>query len=212
MSVSGGPGVVMPPRVPALPAMPPLQPASLATVASVAPGPMTQLQLLQKLSNFAASNRKRQGPADNSHNTQHGHAKKFQPSQPSQSFPCTPRIDQVSCDWPSAGHVTSCPSLIGPQVMSLPPRAVPVSPPGPAETNNNSSSKTAPVSPPELEVASKPSIDCPVCGDDAVAHFHYGGMCCYSCKAFFRRVVNTNKVSKGDFLIHRYICYEQRPI
>ena len=197
MSVSGGPGVVMPPRVPALPAMPPLQPASLATVASVAPGPMTQLQLLQKLSNFAASNRKRQGPADNSH------AKKFQPSQPSQSFPCTPRIDQVSCDWPSAGHVTSCPSLIGPQVMSLPPRAVPVSPPGPAETNNNSSSKTAPVSPPELEVASKPSIDCPVCGDDAVAHFHYGGMCCYSCKAFFRRVVNTNKVSRG--ISSRYI-------
>ena len=202
MSVSGGPGVVMPPRVPALPAMPPLQPASLATVASVAPGPMTQLQLLQKLSNFAASNRKRQGPADNSHNSQHGHAKKFQPSQPSQSFPCTPRIDQVS-----AGHVTSCPHLIGPQVMSLPPRAVPVSPPGPAETNNNSSSKTAPVSPPELEVASKPSIDCPVCGDDAVAHFHYGGMCCYSCKAFFRRVVNTNKVSRG--ISSRYICYEQ---
>ena len=197
MSVSGGPGVVMPPRVPALPAMPPLQPASLATVASVAPGPMTQLQLLQKLSNFAASNRKRQGPADNSHN------KKFQPSQPSQSFPCTPRIDQVSCDWPSAGHVTSCLHLIGPQVMSLPPRAVPVSPPGPAETNNNSSSKTPPVSPPELEVASKPSIDCPVCGDDAVAHFHYGGMCCYSCKAFFRRVVNTNKVSRG--ISSRYI-------
>ena len=197
MTVSGGPGVVMPPRVPALPAMPPLQPASLATVASVAPGPMTQLQLLQKLSNFAASNRKRQGPADNSHN------KKFQPSQPSQSFPCTPRIDQVSCDWPSAGHVTSCLHLIGPQVMSLPPRAVPVSPPGPAETNNNSSSKTPPVSPPELEVASKPSIDCPVCGDDAVAHFHYGGMCCYSCKAFFRRVVNTNKVSRG--ISSRYI-------
>merc|ERR1719348_1420490 len=39
-------------------------------------------------------------------------------------------------------------------------------------------------------------IDCPVCGDIAVAHFHYGGMCCYSCKAFFRRVVNTNKATK----------------
>ena len=38
------------------------------------------------------------------------------------------------------------------------------------------------------------TIDCPVCGDTAVAHFHYGGMCCYSCKAFFRRVVNTYKV------------------
>ena len=38
------------------------------------------------------------------------------------------------------------------------------------------------------------TIDCPVCEDTAVAHFHYGGMCCYSCKAFFRRVVNTYKV------------------
>lgn len=41
----------------------------------------------------------------------------------------------------------------------------------------------------------RPTIDCPVCGDLAIAHFHYGGMCCYSCKAFFRRVVNTSKVS-----------------
>ena len=40
----------------------------------------------------------------------------------------------------------------------------------------------------------KSTIDCPVCGDIAIAHFHYGGMCCYSCKAFFRRVVNTCKV------------------
>ena len=55
------------------------------------------------------------------------------------------------------------------------------------EANNNS-----PVSPPAPH---KSMIDCPVCGDIAVAHFHYGGMCCYSCKAFFRRVVNTNKVS-----------------
>ena len=43
--------------------------------------------------------------------------------------------------------------------------------------------------------SSKSTIDCPVCGDIAIAHFHYGGMCCYSCKAFFRRVVNTYKVS-----------------
>lgn len=42
----------------------------------------------------------------------------------------------------------------------------------------------------------KATIDCPVCGDLAIAHFHYGGMCCYSCKAFFRRVVNTSKAAK----------------
>ena len=45
-------------------------------------------------------------------------------------------------------------------------------------------------------MAGKARISCPVCGDTAVAHFHYGGMCCYSCKAFFRRVVNTYKVSQ----------------
>ena len=45
----------------------------------------------------------------------------------------------------------------------------------------------------------KTTIDCPVCGDTAIAHFHYGGMCCYSCKAFFRRVVNTYKVGRKRF-------------
>ena len=44
----------------------------------------------------------------------------------------------------------------------------------------------------------KSTIDCPVCGDTAIAHFHYGGMCCYSCKAFFRRVVNTYKVGSSE--------------
>ena len=45
------------------------------------------------------------------------------------------------------------------------------------------------------EGAARAMISCPVCGDSAVPHFHYGGMCCYSCKAFFRRVVNTSKVA-----------------
>ena len=47
-------------------------------------------------------------------------------------------------------------------------------------------------------VVGRARISCPVCGDTAVAHFHYGGMCCYSCKAFFRRVVNTYKVTLVD--------------
>lgn len=34
-------------------------------------------------------------------------------------------------------------------------------------------------------------VSCHVCGDKAVPHIHYGGQCCFSCKAFFRRVVNT---------------------
>ena len=55
----------------------------------------------------------------------------------------------------------------------------------------------------EESSSSKSTIDCPVCGDIAIAHFHYGGMCCYSCKAFFRRVVNTYKV--GLDFINSYI-------
>ena len=50
----------------------------------------------------------------------------------------------------------------------------------------------------------KPRISCPVCGDTAVPHFHYGGMCCYSCKAFFRRVVNTYKVDTMGLSVNTY--------
>ena len=50
-----------------------------------------------------------------------------------------------------------------------------------------------------LKIPARPRISCPVCSDTAVPHFHYGGMCCYSCKAFFRRVVNTYKVTAKLF-------------
>ena len=33
-------------------------------------------------------------------------------------------------------------------------------------------------------------ILCRICGDSAVRHVHYGGHCCFSCKAFFRQVAN----------------------
>ena len=39
----------------------------------------------------------------------------------------------------------------------------------------------------------RPVSDCGVCGDRAIAHLHYGGICCYSCKAFFRRAVQSGK-------------------
>ena len=39
----------------------------------------------------------------------------------------------------------------------------------------------------------RPVSDCHVCGDRAIAHLHYGGICCYSCKAFFRRAVQSGK-------------------
>ena len=50
--------------------------------------------------------------------------------------------------------------------------------------------------PPESEEEvneKRPVSDCHVCGDKAIAHLHYGGICCYSCKAFFRRAVQNGK-------------------
>ncbi len=33
-------------------------------------------------------------------------------------------------------------------------------------------------------------LSCHVCGDRAPNHIHYGGIACFSCRAFFRRFVN----------------------
>ena len=35
-------------------------------------------------------------------------------------------------------------------------------------------------------------VECQVCGDEANDHVHYGAIACYSCRAFFRRGVNSN--------------------
>ena len=35
-------------------------------------------------------------------------------------------------------------------------------------------------------------VECQVCGDTANDHVHYGAIACYSCRAFFRRGVNTS--------------------
>lgn len=41
-------------------------------------------------------------------------------------------------------------------------------------------------------------IPCKICGDSAVRHIHYGGHCCFSCKAFFRRAVHhQNKTGRS---------------
>jgi len=37
------------------------------------------------------------------------------------------------------------------------------------------------------------TASCHVCGDQAAEHLHYGGIACYSCRAFFRRTVNSNR-------------------
>ena len=39
-------------------------------------------------------------------------------------------------------------------------------------------------------------ISCRICGDTAVKHVHYGGHCCFSCKAFFR--YEENKEGSGE--------------
>ena len=53
------------------------------------------------------------------------------------------------------------------------------------------------------KAGNKPKSNCHVCGDRAVAHMHYGGVCCYSCKAFFRRATQTGKDKK-------YCCKRDR--
>ena len=126
---------------------------------------LTPLQLIQKLSSYAATNRKRAAAPDIARSPQSPPSKRIPVSSPS----FQPRIEQVMS--------LQCPDKSDKSQGR--------------EANNNSSS---PPAAPDL-APTKSMIDCPVCGDIAVAHFHYGGMCCYSCKAFFRRVVNTNKVS-----------------
>ena len=49
----------------------------------------------------------------------------------------------------------------------------------------------------------QPMDQCHVCGDLAVAHMHYGGVCCYSCKVI--RVIR--EVEMGfSFLVLREKC------
>ena len=170
---------------PLMPRMPPLTPSTFQPN-------LSPLQLIQKLSSYANNSRKRVSPMSSmqtpltsatsqSYQCPPVPAKRFQSSfqHQNQNSSFQPRIDKVMSLQATQGH---------PGV---------VSPPRPKETNNNSSSKESD-SPPDVPdmtgQSTKSMIDCPVCGDIAVAHFHYGGMCCYSCKAFFRRVVNTNKV------------------
>ena len=43
-------------------------------------------------------------------------------------------------------------------------------------------------------------LPCSVCGDMAPAHMHYGGVACFSCRAFFRRSVDKASL---------YECQEQ---
>jgi len=37
------------------------------------------------------------------------------------------------------------------------------------------------------------TVQCHICGDLAAEHLHYGGIACYSCRAFFRRTVNSSR-------------------
>ena len=179
-----GPGGAIPPEFLTRPSWPgswpPVSSApSMVTSHPMPPGPRghmmppltSSLTPLQLIQKLS-SYRKRAAPQEVSRSPQSPPSKRIPVSSPS----FQPRIEQV---------------------MSLQCPDKSVKSQG-KEANNNSSSPPAP--PPDL-APSKSMIDCPVCGDIAVAHFHYGGMCCYSCKAFFRRVVNTNKVSALLFLV-----------
>jgi len=52
-------------------------------------------------------------------------------------------------------------------------------------SESSSQSETQPA------IAYNNTIECPICSAVAVDHLHYGGLACFSCKAFFRRMVVT---------------------
>ena len=62
----------------------------------------------------------------------------------------------------------------------------------------NSKIKEQKVSP-GAQQSSEGRILCRICGDSAVRHVHYGGHCCFSCKAFFRRAVNWQNKNNRNF-------------
>jgi hypothetical protein len=47
----------------------------------------------------------------------------------------------------------------------------------------------------DLDINPKSTSVCRVCGIEG-AHMHYGGICCVSCKMFFRRNAQFNLVSQ----------------
>lgn len=49
-----------------------------------------------------------------------------------------------------------------------------------------------------------PNKICGVCGDKAKS-YHFGGLCCESCKAFFRRAMH-NDSYKSFFCVHGQTC------
>lgn len=66
------------------------------------------------------------------------------------------------------------------------------------DSRNNSKVKEAKMS--AVGVGGEGSkISCRICGDTAVKHVHYGGHCCFSCKAFFRRAVNWQNKNNRTF-------------
>ncbi len=57
------------------------------------------------------------------------------------------------------------------------------------EPPDDSPSQQHPVSGALLRKVPVPSQECQVCGAPAPHHIHFGGRCCFSCRAFFRRTV-----------------------
>jgi len=66
------------------------------------------------------------------------------------------------------------------------------------QMSTNSKIKEQKVSPGGQQ-GSEGRILCRICGDSAVRHVHYGGHCCFSCKAFFRRAVNWQNKNNRNF-------------
>ena len=44
------------------------------------------------------------------------------------------------------------------------------------------------------------TTSCSVCGGPAASHLHYGAVCCYSCRAFFRKQINSISINQSPVI------------
>ena len=79
------------------------------------------------------------------------------------------------------------------QQNRCPPPASMMRPTGPTKTSSSASNSASSDDPPKGPNGKVLPCVCAVCGDGASEHLHYGAICCFSCRAFFRRYADREK-------------------